>query len=114
MRIEQLIGAEPQIRQDPIDGGDAGGFQDVFQLGEIGVEQPDLAWGVFQAGLGVLQVARIDVEADQQAVGGQSLGDLAGVPGPAEGAVDDCLAGLEVEAFKDFIEQDGVVAEGAG
>ena len=85
-------------------------FDDIFKLGEVGMKEPDFAGGISQALLGEFKVAGIDIQADQGAFWAELFGDLAGMPGPAEGAVDDRLAGDKCKTIQDFGEQNRVVA----
>jgi hypothetical protein len=58
------------------------------------MKQAHPARGGGELGLGEFQVARIDVAADEKAGGAEQPGNRPSVPGAAERAIDDRLAGL--------------------
>ncbi len=92
MLVEKLIGAEAQIGEDAVNGVAADFGQHVVQFGKVGVKQPDLAGGLGEALFGEFEIAGIDVQTDEQALGSEFLGDEQGMTGPAEGAIDESLA----------------------
>ncbi len=68
------------------------------------------ARGAGKAVAGVIEVARIGIQADEQAGGAKAFGDEGGMPPAAEGAVDDGFAGAWVEVLERLGGEDGLVA----
>jgi hypothetical protein len=112
MLLEELIRADAQVGEDAVDPFQLELGEDVAQLGEVGVEEADFAGGAGEAGLGVLEVAGVDVEADEAAGGAEALGDFGGVTGAAEGAIDEGRALGGGQGVEDLVHEDGVVTAG--
>ena len=111
MRVEELIGAEPQICEDCISAKSIPQLCDnILQFCKVGVEQAHAAGGIGEPRLRELEVARIDVESDKQAIGSKEFRDRAGVTCSAESAIDNGLPLRDCKFPQNFIEQDGSVA----
>ncbi len=91
------------------------GSEGVANPGEVGLMHrervPDGREGLAGGG----DVVAIEVEADHLPGRPDGTQQLDGVPGPAEGAIDDDLAGPHRQRGEDFRQQDGnVPAFGSG
>src|SRR5439155_12961328 len=98
--------------EDAVDGRGVGGSEDVGQLGEVGMEEahPRCRAGRSDAPAGELEVARVGIDADQEAAGAEPMCDGRRVPAAAERAVDDGLARLKIQPVERLPQEDGVVA----
>ncbi len=112
-RIE-LEGRDPEVEEHAIDVLDPELGQDRPQVPEGRVDIANAVAEARQPPARSLEGVRIDVEADQDAVGVGLSQDGFGVTAASEGSVDDDAAGLQVEVADALIEQDGAMGEFGG
>src|SRR5947209_6060227 len=55
------------------------------------------------------QIVRVHVEGDEQPLGADAREDLGAMPGPADRAIDDAHARLQIESLQDLLKQHGAM-----
>ena len=104
--VVQLGGGNAQIQQDAVDAVDVQVTQDLCDLAEVGMDQGDPVSIGGQPLPCRLQRNRVPVDADE-AAGGQTLCDLAGMACTAQGAVHINSVGLDDQALDTLVQKDG-------
>ena len=92
LRVVQLNGAEPKVREDDINLGNAHAAQRIRQVLEVGQDAFDAAGTARQAQPRSFQVGGVDVNGDKCPLVANGLCEQRGVPPEPNRRVDDGLA----------------------
>jgi hypothetical protein len=99
-----LVGAQAKIGEDSIDRATTGVRENFIQLGEVGVEETNGTRALLDARCGVLEIARINIQADQDTFTIQLLRYGECMTPAARGAINEDAAVLWLERLDDLLK----------
>ena len=114
-RVVELHRGDAEVGEDEVDGREAGLGEDLRKPGEAGAADGEDVLAEAERAktrLGLRQLERVGVEADEPAAREEARQELGGVPAPAERRVDGDEAGPGAERLEDLRDEDRAVRAG--